>query len=111
MKHFLNKRYITYLGLMILVLALPLAFGTASSVLFVVLIMTPPLIGWLVILERKRTHTLKTLQKQLDTLSTNELRQLALIHNLSVKTLKNVSNGHLTHQQSTQLHHTLSSKE
>lgn len=110
MKHLLNKRYLTYLGLMISVLTLPLTFST-SSVMFVILMMTPPLIGWLLILERKRLHTLTVLQIELDTLSTAELRHLALTLNLTVKTLRNVSEAHLTHHQSIQLKQVLSTKE
>lgn len=110
MKHLLNKRYLTYLGLMVLVLTLPLAFST-SSITFVILMMAPPLIGWLLILERKRLHTLTTLQIELDTLSTSELRRLALMLNLTVRTLKTVSEAHLTHYQITHLKQALSTKE
>lgn len=109
MKDLLNKRYLTYFGLIILVLAIPLIFG--ASQLFILAMMLPPLLGWLMVLERKRHATLRTLQDQLNNLSTLELRRLALLCNVSVKSLRTLSTAHLTHQQITQLKQALFTKE
>lgn len=110
MKHILNKRYFTYAALLSVILTIVM-MSSHTSILFILIMLFPPALGWLFFLEWMRRQRLTMLQARINTLPLSEQRSLALSLRTSVVGLHSLTTLNLTHQQIISLQHYLSNKE
>lgn len=110
MKYLLNKNYLTYIVLIVMVISLPLYFGTHGSQWLIGAMMLLPLLSWFFFLDKQRRDQIQHLQNTINKLSISDIRRLSLNTRLSVKTLRNLNFARLTHTQITQLKHLLDSE-